>query len=423
MVSKLSLKNFRGVRNAEIEIAPITVLTGYNNAGKSTIPYALLTLKNVLSNPNQPLDSFFNLGFLNLSGFKQVVFSKDDDQTISLGISATEGDAVVDFELALGKHTPHFALRSHRPFPSSLKLDVTFPYALNLGAAETIFFDGAAFKASWNGLAVTLAPLSPEEAREKLAAGQLSPDAEKAQNPQVMKRIATVLNMPSEEIRRTDMVPLRRGFTKPVYAAVSIQPQLLTEEEVATALANEPDMLGRVDLAMEQIVNRNLRVHVPLGTATFYLHSRDRQTGMTCELVNEGFGTNQLAFLFAKMYRDGVGCVCIEEPEIHLHPTAILKFADLISNIAKSSLRIHKRQFILTTHSEHLVASFLGLVARGEFPAKDLAVYYVTKSGEETIFERCQVTEKGQIEGGLKGFYEAELAAVKTLLGNSTGHE
>jgi len=55
------LSNFRGIENADIDMAPITVLTGANNSGKSSVMYGLLVLKNIFANPNQPLDSFFNL--------------------------------------------------------------------------------------------------------------------------------------------------------------------------------------------------------------------------------------------------------------------------------------------------------------------------------------------------------------------------
>ncbi len=42
--------------------------------------YGLLTAKNVLTTPNQPLDSFFNFVFLNLGGFKESVHLKEEDE-------------------------------------------------------------------------------------------------------------------------------------------------------------------------------------------------------------------------------------------------------------------------------------------------------------------------------------------------------
>ena len=48
--------------------------------------YGLLVSKNIFANPNQPLDSFFNLIFMNLAGFKESVYLKADDRK-KIGLS------------------------------------------------------------------------------------------------------------------------------------------------------------------------------------------------------------------------------------------------------------------------------------------------------------------------------------------------
>jgi hypothetical protein len=87
---RLWIKNFRAIREQELDIAPITVLYGMNGTGKSSVLYALLTLKNIVLNPNQPVDAFFGYGFLGLGNFKAVVFDHNDREPIELGVSVTE---------------------------------------------------------------------------------------------------------------------------------------------------------------------------------------------------------------------------------------------------------------------------------------------------------------------------------------------
>ncbi len=82
MITKLYLENFRAVVKDEVELGKITVLTGPNNSGKSSIIYGLLALKNVVLNSNQSLDGFLNLGFLNIGGFSQTVHLKNDNSNI-----------------------------------------------------------------------------------------------------------------------------------------------------------------------------------------------------------------------------------------------------------------------------------------------------------------------------------------------------
>ena len=40
---KLKLKNFRSIRDAEVDIAPLTVMYGPNGSGKSSLIFGLLT--------------------------------------------------------------------------------------------------------------------------------------------------------------------------------------------------------------------------------------------------------------------------------------------------------------------------------------------------------------------------------------------
>jgi predicted ATPase len=134
---------------------------------------------------------------------------------------------------------------------------------------------------------------------------------------------------------------------------------------------------------------------------------------MTCELVNEGFGVNQLVFLLTKALRSDVRIVCIEEPEIHLHPSAQRKLAQTLVDIAKNE----NKHFIITTHSETFLMALLAEVARGRLAPEQLACYWAVKKGKEAQFERQQVNEQGQIEGGLASFMEGELEDLKAFFG------
>lgn len=397
MVSTLIIRNFRGIQKADIQLAPITVLIGPNNAGKSTIIYALLTLKNIVVNPNQPLDSFFNLSFLNLGGFKQAVFVKDETLRMDLGVEARTDGVGGHYGIALAKNTGAFHIQMKSPFTLRMDLDVTFPYALNSNGSGLFEYEGRSYQVTWNGLAATVA-------------------STESQADPIPSEISSAISALPEEIRRIDMVPLRRGFSKPVYAAVPVPAQLFSEDEIATVLATDSDLLGRVDLSLERILNRSLRLFTPPNTASFYLQTMNRETGMMSELVNEGFGTNQLVYLLAKIYREGAGLVCVEEPEIHLHPSAIGNLMREVVQVTKHRLAVRRRHFLFSTHSEHLVTSLLALVAKGELAVEDVALYYVSRRQDDSIVERCEISKKGQVKGGLRGFYDVELAAIRELL-------
>jgi hypothetical protein len=387
---RLWVKNFRAIREQELDIAPITVLYGMNGTGKSSVLYALLTLKNIVLNPNQPVDAFFGYGFLGLGNFKAVVFDHNDREPIKLVLMVGAGKEAVLYAVHLNPNSGEFYLLAE---PSlRMILSVTFPYPAN--AHEEKGWNG--FRVVWNGLLVQVEPTNITSETKKQA-----------------EILARRLNQPIELVRTTDIVPLRRGFSKPYYGAVSLSPLLVSEDEVATLLATDPYLPGKVSVYLERIVGHSLYYHAQLGTAIFTLNTVDRTTGMTCELVNEGFGVNHLVFLLTKALRSDVRIVCIEEPEIHLHPSAQRKLARTLVDIAKNE----NKHFIITTHSETFLMALLAEVARGRLAPEQLACYWTVKKGKEAQFERQQVNERGQIEGGLASFMEGELEDLKAFFG------
>jgi len=405
MITKLSLGNFRSIRDSEVPLGKITVLTGPNNSGKSSIIYGLLTLKNVVLNPNQAVDSFLNLGFLNLGGFAQTVFLKKESSDITLGIEVSGNEIRSQYTAVLGKKKSSLSLKTLKPYDISLDIDVTFPYPANRTANAAVIGPFGRAQVVWNGITPTI-NITPIPEQVMLVS--------EAKESQVIKEgsdknLDESINAPIEELRAVDFIPLRRGFTKPSYSSVPMQTQLLSEEELATLLAANRELEAKVAHYLEPMVDRVFSVRSILGTANFYLQSRDRTTGLVCDLVNEGFGTNQLVTILTKSLREEMRTICIEESEIHLHPELMDKLVEVFVRIVEDE----GKSFIISTHSEHIVLSLLNKVAKGRVRPDDICIYYLSKEGKDTVIERQEVNEKGQVKGGLKGFYEAELKQVK----------
>jgi predicted ATPase len=388
-----------------VPLGKITVLTGPNNSGKSSIIYGLLTLKNVVLNPNQAMDSFLNLGFLSMGGFAQTVFLKKESSDITLGIEVSRNEIKSQYTCVLGKKKSSLSLRTLKPYNISLDVDVTFPYPANKTANVAVTGPFGRAQVVWNGITPTI-NVVPIPEREMLVSEVKESESIKGGSAESLQES---INAPIEELRGVDFIPLRRGFTKPSYSSVPMQPQLLNEDELATLLATDPDLEGKVGHYLEKMVDRAFRVRTVLGTANFNLHSRDRGTSFVCDLVNEGFGTNQLVTILTKSLRDSTHTVCIEESEIHLHPELMDKLVDVFVSISQEE----GKSFIISTHSEHIVLSLLNKVAKNRVKPEDVCVYYLSKEGKETKIERQEVNEKGQIKGGLKGFYETELKQIK----------
>jgi AAA15 family ATPase/GTPase len=400
---KLKIKNFRSIEEQEIDLAPITVLYGPNGSGKSSLLYALLTFRNIVLNSNQDPRLFFNYGFVNLGDYDAVVFDHDGERAIEFSLTIPVAQVLVQYGVTFNK-------RSAGAFAASIQdsegpgakfaLPVSFPYPANQRIDQRISRKNRDFIVTWNGI---VAEAKPEKHEQKAHAEAIE--------------LAVYLNYPPEVLRQLDIVPLKRGFSKPLYSPLAqmnipFSPMAGTEDEIANLLEFDKSVQAKVRDCMKEIFDREFRVNVKPGTLIFSLDITDTRTGISCELVNEGFGINQIVHILAKCFQFESGLVLIEEPEIHLHPTAIRSLARALVRIAQGE----NKSFVISTHSESFVSALLALLVRGDLSPKDLACYLVQKEGKVTKFVPQAVNEKGQVEGGLTSFLEGELEDLKTFL-------
>ncbi len=101
-------------------------------------------------------------------------------------------------------------------------------------------------------------------------------------------------------------------------------------------------------------------------------------------LADFGYGITQL---FAIMLRielailDGKSptTIAFEEPEVHLHP----RFQSILAELFVDAYKTYNIQFIIETHSEYLIRSTQTLVAQSLIPPTDISLIYVYDANPE----------------------------------------
>ena len=399
---RLEIRNFRAIQEQHVDLAPLTVVYGANGAGKSSLLYALLTLKNVVLNSNSAVSGFFNYSFASLGGFDAVVFDHQATSDIELSLTVESQGLIVRHGVSFGETKGIFKLSLRGqdevgPLNLNVENPITFPYPGNQQIPVSMLYDEQNLALNWNGITAQVQAAQPSGTPKAL---------------ELANRVAAIVNSPAEVLRKVSMVPLKRGFSKPFYQSQPLTPALITEEEVATFLSTDKYLVSKISFYLEKILERDFRVNVQPGTAIFSLDATDKKTGVATELVNEGFGVNQLVYFLAKALHKDAQWTGVEEPEIHLHPSAVRRFARALGEMVVNE----KKRFLLSTHSEAFVTALLSLVAEGKVEAKQLAFYLVRKEGKKATFERQTVHDNGQIEGGLTTFMEGELEDLKSFL-------
>ena len=391
MLTKLTVENFRSIENCDVEFGPITVFFGPTSAGKSTLFYALLVLRNFILNPNQALDGLFNLGFQNLGGFEACVFNHSASKTLSVTAHFDRRDYGVHFrktEADIIENSEFLQMATKVPIPYGA--NQTFPFTYSEAVSEE------EFTINWNGFASTVASKSGSQDAQAKAV-----------------KIAEAVNAPVEAIKRVDVCPHRRGFFKPSYSPAPLTPTPTSEDEVATLIISDQNSPPRISINTVEIFQRDFRTYTPPGTATTFLQTTE-VTGASVPglLVNDGFGVNQVVYMLAKIHRPESETILIEEPEIHLHPTVIREFARVLSHLVNEE----GKQLVFTTHSEQFLLSLLACVKEKRLRAEQLRCYHVSRERKQTVFNHEPVSNDGQISGGLSSFMEGELRDIKSFL-------
>lgn len=386
MIKELSIKNFRSIREATLELGRITVLNGANNSGKSSVLYALQVLQNAMYKSGQPVDEFFNFKFVNLGGLKESTFKKNLKNSVGLKILVAKGEYKCSFQVDFNEIEGHtFSIKGIRPFSFQSTLSVTFPYTQNK-IQKVEIENNPDIDFSWNGIRPSRISVNGNSAHK-------------------IPLITEEAISPLEAVIRIDLIPTQRGFSTTTFTETPILDLIYEEVEVASILLKDFSLQEKVNYYFEKATGMSFQVHRIPQAGFFFLHVSEKDGNFWTELVNQGMGVNQILFMLAKILYDKNRLICIDEPEIHLHPTLIEQFVKVLVEIAHQE----DKQFIFSTHSEHWLMSLLAEVNDGNLKAEELKVYYLTKEGQETKIENQEVHPNGQIEGGLKNFLEAQL--------------
>lgn len=94
--------------------------------------------------------------------------------------------------------------------------------------------------------------------------------------------------------------------------------------------------------------------------------------------------------------------VIIENPEIHLHPSAQADLIDFLAMVAKSG-----RQVIVESHSDHLFNGIRRLLHKNEISLEDVRVFHFIRGKDGlTKGERVVLSQQGGIQNYIPGMFE-----------------
>lgn len=381
LINSVYIKNFKSIKEERFVLSPITVLIGANGSGKSSVLQALAVLKSFVEAPNRSLDSLFDLHYINLGKFKDVIFAHRKKETVEVGIEASKGKNDLQFVLELGSEKSTTTIEWRKPVSVQMQSLIKLPFS-PAPKRENFKYLQKELTLVWDGLNAVIEP--PAEAEP----------------------LSDIVGLHKTEIQKISILLSRRGFTKPQHQSQKPSipfTSIITEDQVASLL-EDADIEESVMSWTEEVFGVQVRAKPIPPNVTIV--TRARQFAPT--IVNEGLGLNQATYIFAvlKAAEDG-SLIAIEEPEISLHPEAQSKLAKVFAEVAKLNKRI-----LITTHSEHILIALLTLIAKGKLSPTDVAIYSFSKAprAHNCKAKKLKINEKGQVAGGITNFFDHELS-------------
>lgn len=387
---ELAVGNYRAfAQRRRIDLRPITLLYGWNNAGKSALLRLLAMLgDSVLPTSPGPLDTSRALdrggGFQSMLS-KYALQADVDPDALQIGLRWDDAFQC-DFELKLTADGLQYVSR----------------VACRAGDVPEIAFAAARGAGQYAREPVTAPPTT-----QGITFEGLIPSAPELKG--IADHLLT-LRQSIQWLKATRARPPRR------FEPRGVRPRLLSPDgsDAIEVLAMDDDVLRAVAGWYSESVQRDLELRAEAQERRLLL--RPPSTALEIDLVDTGEGMSQclpvlVATAMAQL-RGSPRILAFEEPESHLHPRAQAALARFICKVASAT---DPPSFVLETHSFSMLLGIQLAIASHVIPAERVVLHWVDgeRPGAESSVLQIEFDEYGRpkYDGALPIFAtESQLA-------------
>ena len=358
MIAEIRLENFKRFRDLSLKAGNLTVLTGANGAGKTSVLHSLLLARQMTKHPSRRHVELNGVDTLELGGPEDVIHREASDDVAAVEIVDTEGKRGRWSFRATGTigMQPLNATVVERPQDYSGALAGPAPQFCYLCAER----------------------LGPRDVLGASAANELELD-----------------------------VGSRGEFVAQVLA--SFDRSRVRPGRVDTSSSEEqiPSLRHQTESWMGRIV-RPTQIEATRFPNTSATRLRFKTPGIRAEWTrapNAGFGISfALPIVVAALRAKVGGLLLLENPEAHLHPAGQSRIGGFLARVAADGVQI-----FLETHSDHVLNGIRVAVADGSaalMPEQVLIHFFRAEDDGGPALQSMELRRTGQLSAWPIGFFD-----------------
>ncbi|MEJ2647821.1 MAG: DUF3696 domain-containing protein [Sedimentisphaerales bacterium] len=425
-ITKLSLRNFRSFEQADISLSKITLITGRNSSGKSSLLYGMLA---PLQSEAFPFNLAANGKYVNMGDYREMVFRNDRKRRIGIEITAASKNDADEQNLVT-----EWIYDKRWKMPRLCHLKVTSRFEqieVSLDKRDRQFvlnldYDPSQFKGESAEMAGVVRPLllfekmHEERVSEQAKSGDREFDLLKpycisdnrfSTIEKLFEQIPfmgvlhhiTVLLDDVNYISSFSAEPQRTYYHSTSQARKVDKTGVNCVEQIYEWQRQGDKAFNELNSFLKEFDLANGIKARELNSGQYELRIRVNGKGVWSLLSDAGFALSGiLPILVADLQLRDNSTLFLSQPEKHLHPNTQAALGEFLIRQA----RTRGKRYVLETNSANLLNRIRSSIMSGTCEPEDISLYYLDKQSENTSLHQISFLKDGKIENAPESFIE-----------------
>lgn len=364
MITKLKIANFKSHKNTELNFGNLTLLSGLNSSGKSSIIQTFLLLRQSFKKGRIDKGLDLNEPLCDIGKGSDALYRyANDNEIISFEINSI-GSSIHKFEFDVqGKYEDSFIPTLNKEKLTDDTLSLAF------------FTNNFQYLSAGRIAAVEFYPIDSYAVEEE-------------------KQISRNYGQGELVAHFLEYYGNNRNFN--IQSDLILHKSEKSQKLIDQVIAWEREISPRITILAHKVADK---VSIEFG----YKSSDGEFPLNNLKAKNVGFGVSySLAIIVALLSAEPGALLLIENPEAHLHPKAQSKLAELICLTAQSGVQI-----VVETHSDHVFNGVRKAIANNKIEKGNVKIHYFETDGQNTSkATEINLSDKGRILNQTSGLFD-----------------